>query len=114
GAVKPFAIDRFDLGRIDGIPFCFTDAAALPNGDMVFTAVAEDTEDTYNDGPCAGAAIGIVTNDGHLRWLRRLDRPHKIEGVDARLDGDAVRLLLVTDADDPDIPASLFSATTAR
>ncbi|MFL5053580.1 MAG: DUF6929 family protein [Xanthobacteraceae bacterium] len=114
GAVKPFAIDRFDLGRIDGIPFCFTDAAALPNGDMVFTAVAEDTEDTYNDGPCAGAAIGIVTNDGHLRWLRRLDRPHKIEGVDARLDGDAVRLLLVTDADDPDIPASLFSATMGR
>jgi hypothetical protein len=34
--------------------------------------------------------------------------------VDARPDGDAVRLLLVTDADDPDIPASLFAATMAR
>ncbi|MFL5098582.1 MAG: DUF6910 family protein, partial [Xanthobacteraceae bacterium] len=71
-------------------------------------------DDAYNDGPCAGAAIGIVGNNGHLRWLRRLHRPHKVEGVDARLDGDAVRLLLVTDADDPDIPASLLSATMAR
>jgi hypothetical protein len=114
GPVEPFAIDRFDLGQIDGIPLCFTDAAALPNGDMVFTAVAEDTEDTYNDGPCAGAAIGMVENNGHLRSLHRLRQPCKIEGVDARPDGDAVRLLLVSDADDPDIPASLFSATMAR
>jgi Family of unknown function (DUF6929) len=114
GAAKPFAIDRFDLGRIDGIPFCFTDAAALPNGDMVFTAVAEDTDDSYSDGPCAGAAIGIVANDGHLRWVHRLRQPCKIEGVDARLDGDVINLLLVTDADDSDIPASLFSATMGR
>ena len=61
-----------------------------------------------------GAAIGIVGNNGHLRWVHRLREPCKIEGVDARLDGDAVRLLLVTDADDPDIPASLFSATMGR
>ena len=81
---------------------------------MVFTAVAEDTDDAYNDGPCAGAAIGIVDNDGHLRCLRRLDRPYKVEGVDARVDGDVIRLLLVTDADDADIPASLFSATIAK
>jgi len=114
GAVKPFAIERFDLGQIDGIPLCFTDAAALPNGDMVFTAVAEDIDDNYNDGPCAGAATGIVGNNGHLCSLHRLRQPCKIEGVDARPDGDAVRLLLVTDADDPDIPASLFSATMAR
>lgn len=111
GAVKPSAVDRFDLGQIDGIPFGFTDAAALPNGDMVFTAVAEDTDDAYDDGPCVGAAIGIADNSGRLRWLRPLDRPHKVEGVDARMDGDVIRLLLVTDADDADIPAGLFSAT---
>jgi hypothetical protein len=30
---------------------------------MVFTAVAEDTDDNYNDGACVGAAVGIVDND---------------------------------------------------
>jgi hypothetical protein len=105
------AIDTIDLGRVDGIPLCFTDAAALPNGDMVFTAVAEDTDDTYKDGPCAAAAIGIVDDEGRLRRLLRLDAPLKIEGVDARADGDVIRLLLVTDADDPGIPGTLFSAT---
>ena len=114
GAIKPSAINPFDLGQIDGIPFCFTDAAALPDGDMVFTAIAEDTDDAYNDGPCAGAAIGIADNNGHLRCLHRLDQPYKVEGVDARVDGDVIKLLLVTDADDADIPAGLFSATIGR
>ena len=109
--IEPLAIQCVDLGGTGGIPFTFTDAAALPNGDMVFTAVAEDTEDSYNDGPCAGAAIGILESDGHLRHLLRLDPIQKIEGVDARLDGNVIRLLLVTDADDPNVPASLFSAT---
>ena len=111
GAIKPSAINPFDLGQIEGIPLCFTDAAALPNGDMVFTAVAEDTDDPYNDGLCVGAAIGVAGNDGTMRCLRWLDRPYKVEGVDARVDCDVIRLLLVTDADDADIPASLFSAT---
>ena len=78
---------------------------------MVFTAVAEDTEDTYNDGACLGAAIGIIASDGSLRFLDRLEQCHKVEGVSARVDGDAIRLLLVTDADDPDVPAGLFSAS---
>ena len=114
GAIKPFAIDAFDLGQIEGIPFCFTDAAALPDGDMVFTAIAEDTDDSYIDGPCVGAAIGIASNDGTLRCLHWLDRPCKVEGVDARGDCDVIRLLLVTDADDANIPASLLSATMGR
>jgi hypothetical protein len=108
--LRPIAIQRVDLGEIDGIPLSFTDGAALPNGEMVFTAIAEDTHDSYNDGPCAGAAVGIVDNDGKLRYLDRLDRPHKIEGVDAKVDGNVIRLLLVTDADDASVPAALFSA----
>jgi hypothetical protein len=114
GAVRPSAIHMFDLGQIDGIPLCFTDAAALPDGAMVFTAIAENTDDAYHDGPCAGAAIGIADNDGHLQCLRPLERPYKVEGVDARRDGNVVRLLLVTDADDADIPAGLFGATIDR
>ena len=112
GAIRPSAISTFDLGQIDGIPLSFTDAAALPDGTMVFTAVAENTDDTYNDGSCAGAAVGII--DDQLRGMHPLDRPYKVEGVDARVDGDVVRLLLVTDADDADTPAALFSAAIGR
>jgi hypothetical protein len=111
GAIKPLAIHTVDLGGIDGVPFTFSDAAALPDGRMVFTAIAEDTDNTYDDGPCAAAAIGVVDGDGRLRSLFRLDAPYKVEGIDARVDGDALRLLLVTDADEPTIPAILYSAT---
>ena len=114
GAIKPTAIDPIDLGKIDGIPFGFTDAAVLPDGGMVFTAVAEDTDNAYDDGACAGAAVGIVDNAGRLRCLHRLDRPHKVEGIDARLDGDIIRLMLVTDADDAGIPAGLYAAAMTR
>ena len=110
-AIEPLAIQRIDLGKIDGIPLSFTDAATLPNGSMVFSAVAEDTDDTYNDGPCRGAGIGLLDRDGRLLRMLRFDAPYKVEGVDARVDGAGIRLLLVTDADDPAIPAVLFSAT---
>ena len=111
GAIEPASIDVVDLGAIDGIPLSFTDGASLPDGAMAFTAVAEDTEDTYNDGACLGAAIGVVAPDGTVRLLEHLDECHKVEGVAARLDDNVVRLLLVTDADDPAIPANLFAAT---
>jgi len=111
GAISPAAIDVVDLGAIDGIPLSFTDGASLPDGAMVFSAVAEDTEDTYNDGACLGAAIGVVAPDGAVRLLEPLDQCHKVEGVAARIDDNVVRLLLVTDADDPAIAANLFAAT---
>jgi len=111
GAIAPAAIDVVDLGAIGGIPLSFTDGASLPDGAMVFTAVAEDTEDTYNDGACLGAAIGVVAPDGAVRLLEPLDQCHKVEGVAARIDDNVVRLLLVTDADDPAIAANLFAAT---
>ncbi|HZO46139.1 MAG TPA: hypothetical protein VFB68_09620 [Xanthobacteraceae bacterium] len=113
GAVTPAAIDIVDLGSVDGIPLSFTDGASLPDGAMVFTAVAEDTEDTYNDGACLGAAIGVVAADGTLRLLEHLDECPKVEGVAARVDANLVKLLLVTDADDPAVPANLFAATLA-
>jgi len=111
GAMPPSAIDPIELGQIAGVPLGFTDGASLIDGSMVFTAVAEDTEDTYDDGACLGAAVGIAAGDGTLLFLDRLEGCHKVEGVAARIDGDMIRLLLVTDADDPTIPASLYAAT---
>jgi hypothetical protein len=111
GAGTPWDIRTFDLGAIRGVPLCFTDGAAIPGGRFVFAAVAEDTEDNYEDGPCVGAAVGIVDADGRIDVLEQLEHCHKIEGVDAQVDGSAIRLLFVTDADDPDVPAALLAAT---
>jgi len=111
-AITPLVINTFDLGQIEGIPLCFTDAAALPDGTMVFTAVAENTDDNYKDGACAGAAVGIV--DKELLCLYRLEQPYKVEGVNAWVDGNVIRLLMVTDADDFEIPAALLSATITK
>lgn len=108
------SIERLDLGRIDGVALGFTDAAALPGGDTIFTAVAEDSDDAYADGACVGAAIGLADKHGRLRWLRRLDCKAKVEGIAARAAGDVIRLLLVTDADDAGIAARLFAATIKR
>jgi len=110
-AMAPSAVHPVDLGEIDGVPLCFTDAAALPSGEMVFTAVAEDTADNYHDGACVAAAIGIATREGVVRRLHPLERAHKIEGVHASVRGDRIDLLLVTDDDDPEVPACLYSAS---
>ena len=99
----------FDLGAIRGVPICFTDGAGLPDGRFVFAAVAEDTADSYDDGPCMGAAVGIVDVDGRICAFEHLAQNHKIEGVVARLDGDSIRLLLVTDPDNPGIPAEVLA-----
>jgi hypothetical protein len=112
--IAPTAINRLDLGVIDNVPLCFTDASALANGDTVFCAVAVGIVGVFRDGPCVGAAIGIVDNAGHLVALQRLERPYKVEGISARQDGDRLDLLLVTDADDPAFPALLLSASIAR
>lgn len=109
----PADILPVDLGLVDGVPLGFTDAAALPDGRLVFSAVAESVDDTYNDGPCIGAAIGILGADGHVQPLEFLRPVRKIEGIDARDDGNAIRLLLVSDADDRGKPGALFRATLA-
>jgi hypothetical protein len=99
-----------DLGVVDGVPLSFSDGAVLPDGSLVFTAIAENTEDSYNDGACVAAAVGVIDRQGTVRRMELLEHPHKIEGIDARVDGAAIRLLLVTDADDASVAASLFSA----
>jgi hypothetical protein len=109
----PFAPSRilfFDLGAIEGAPLSFTDGAALPDGRILFSAVAENTEDNYLDGPCVGAAVGIIGTDGRVQAMLRLEPAEKIEGLHATVEGDRISLLLVTDADDASIPAKLLVA----
>ena len=102
-------VQILDLGMIGRVPLSFTDGATLPDGRIVFSAVAENTEDTYLDGPCLGAAIGIVGTGGRLETMQRLDPTEKIEGIHATVEGDRISVLLVTDADDANVPAKLLS-----
>ena len=111
--LKPLSVRPMDIGRISDIPLSFTDAAVLPDGGILFSAVAEDTNDNYNDGSCIGSALGLIDADGTQRWLRRLERPYKIEGLDVRRDGEHLKILMVTDADDIALPAKLLSSVTS-
>lgn len=109
----PADIRTIDLGRIEGVPLGFTDAAALADGRLVFSAVAESVADTYHDGPCVGAVIGILGTDGQVQAVHAVHPLRKIEGIHARQEGGVLQLLLVSDADDRRSPGGLFSATLA-
>lgn len=102
----PLQITRYDLGEVDGIPFSFTDGAARPEGGWVFSAVAEDTDDSYEDGHCRASAIGRVAADGRLEGVELLEGAPKVEGLCVDAQG---AILLVTDTDDPQRPSTLLS-----
>ena len=107
-------VRHYDLGTADGVPLGFTDGAALPGGGIVFTAVAESADNSYKDGPCVGAAVGVLGPDGELKWLRRLRPVLKVEGISVRPGSRGREFLLVTDADDATLQAHLYTATTMR
>jgi hypothetical protein len=107
-------ITPYELGEIDEVPLCFTDATSLPNGEIVFTASAENTSDSYLDGACMGSVIGIINSKGDLSLLEPIDKKVKLEGLEATANDKAIALLLVTDADDATRPAQLYSASVNR
>lgn len=100
------SIIKCTLPTIGDVPLGFTDGVCLPNGNILFSAVAEDTDDSYNDGACLGAAIGEITLQGDLLRFERLAQPYKIEGI--ALSEDGKQLYAVTDADDPTVKAGLL------
>ncbi len=104
-------ITPYELGYIDDVPLCFTDATTLRNGDIVFTASAENTSDSYLDGKCMGSAIGVIDHKGDLVLLEPINKTVKLEGIEADEVGNNIELLLVTDADDAAQPAQLYSAS---
>ncbi len=100
----------FELGQIDGVTLAFTDGTALAGGRWAYSAVAEDSADSWADGACVGAVVGIVDAAGRIVTQRRLQPTCKVEGITAREHGGEIELLMVTDADDPTVPARLVRA----
>jgi hypothetical protein len=107
-------IRRHDLGEVNGVRLCFSDATALPRGGVLFTAVAEGRDDTYHDGSCTGAAVGRLTAAGDLDWMQPLEPTVKVEGIEAHDTAAGIKLLFVADPDDPASPAPLLSALLVR
>jgi hypothetical protein len=105
GPIPRPAVLPFELGAVDGVPYGFTDATPLPDGGWIFSAVAEDTADSYADGRCSGAILGWVGADGRLQSVLPLPGGHKVEGIALLADR---RLLMVTDADNPARPSALL------
>ena len=103
-------VRRWELGRAGTVRLSFTDASPPPDGRMVFTAAAEDTRDAYQDGVVVGSAVGGLARDGPPVFVDGVDAKVKLEGVDARLEAGRIHLLLVADADDPQVAAPLFEA----
>lgn len=100
-----------DLGSVRGVPWGFTDAAALPDGRVVFLAGAEASPDTYRDGEVLGARVGLLDGD----WVVMAEilddagrtTSLKLEGVDflGFTETGALELAVVADLDDPEVPA---------
>ena len=101
---------RYELGAVDGVGLTVTDAVALPDGQVLLSAAAEDTPNTVDDGPVVASALALLDGD---EVLAVVELPHvdgevaKVEGL-ALLDADATgaRLLAVVDDDDPGQPSA--------
>lgn len=109
-AISPIHIEHHDLGALAGVPLGFTDAAALPDGGWLYSAVAEVTDNSVDDGACAGSVIGRIDAAGRCIWQRPLADVIKVEGVDVHVSGADLTICLVTDADDPKQASGLYTA----
>jgi antitoxin (DNA-binding transcriptional repressor) of toxin-antitoxin stability system len=124
GALELRSTREYDLGSLpveqDGethqVKIDFTDLDAVtgdPLRRLVFTAAGEGPDGSPVQNVIAGSAVGVLSADGALLSITPLaDRTIKLEGIDARYNPTlgSIDLLLVSDADDPEVPAPLFAA----
>lgn len=98
------------LPSVDGVPLGVTDACLLGDGKILLSAVAEATEDSYADGAVVGSAAILLDERLEILTIQQFDPSRKVEGISGRRVAAGIEMLCVTDADDPDKPAGLYSA----
>ncbi|MBC7618941.1 MAG: hypothetical protein H7293_08140 [Candidatus Saccharibacteria bacterium] len=108
------SVQVLNLGSVDGVPLSLTDGVPLPNGEWMFSAVAEDTLDSVADGACVASALGVVTPEGLVRTCVTLQGEPKVEGIALQTDGDEWLVTMVTDPDDPNVPSQCLMVRMAR
>lgn len=100
---------RYDLGAHAGVSLAATDAVALPGGQVLLSAAAEDAPTAVDDGPVLAAALTLLDGEQVVDTGLLPD----VEGAVQKVEGlgllevldDGVRLLAVADADDPARPS---------
>lgn len=107
------SIKHYDLGLINDCPLSFTDAFNSQDTGVWFLAAAEKTDSTYEDGAFCGSVLGRIDDTGQFSERYELDCPTKPEGLWVEKESDGYRIYLVTDADDPEKVASLYTAVIA-
>lgn len=110
-SAQPTNVLRYDLGTVDGVGLAVTDAVAIGGNRLLVSAAAEDSPNTYDDGPVIASALLLLDGD---RVLDRAELPcvdgrvAKIEGLAVMAaDSSAVRLLATIDADDHESPSPM-------
>lgn len=103
------AVRSYELGELDGTGLCFSDATALDDDTIAFTASAE-VADGPDAGTIRGSVVGAIEISGEVRRLRTIDRKWKVEGLHATIDTGVVDFVFVCDQD-ADEPSPLLSAT---
>jgi hypothetical protein len=89
------------LPDLDGVPLHLTDLALHPSDGLHFLAVAEATDDAYEDAPCMGTVLGRLDAALRPELLARLRPDVKGEGLSWwQPDRGPGRWLVVADADD--------------
>ena len=114
GADLPVDAARsYDLGSVGGVGLAITDVVALPDGDLLACAAAEDSPNPRDDGKVTASALARIRGDQVVDVVPLPDhdgRVLKVEGLMV-LDADerGATLYAVTDVDDPD--AASWAAT---
>ncbi|MCW2832747.1 MAG: hypothetical protein JWN68_700 [Nocardioides sp.] len=115
---RPTNVLRYDLGSADGVGLAATDAVALADGLVLVSAAAEDSPNTYDDGPVVGSALVLLDGAGVVDTVeipRLHGRVAKVEGLALVAEDDSgVRLIATIDADDADSPSPVIELTVRR
>jgi hypothetical protein len=114
GAGVPLGDVRlYDLRGAEDLALAVTDAVALPDGRVLVSAAAEDSLNTYDDGPVLGSALAVLDGDvvvGTVLLPEPDGRVAKVEGLALLEWGDERgRVLATVDADDPEVPSAVLT-----
>jgi hypothetical protein len=102
-------VQRVELGALGGVALGLTDLTVMHNT-LLFSAAAEASVNSYEDGPCPGSVLGMLSASGQVRGVVPVSPGTKIEGLCAAGPHDPRTLLAVADADDRTQRSPLFSA----
>ena len=104
-------ITEVQLPKIAGVSLTFTDAH-IHDGQVYFSAAAERSSSTYEDGEVLGSVIGRLDSTPVI--LSQIDKV-KVEGLAlASSDVKGLTFFAVTDADNPRIPSNLLKVEIQR